>query len=386
MGRSFTPVDGGVTPFEGQELLSAFVVPPLQSSVNDYQVAARRFANASLLQLSATTAVNITGLQGATPNRQLTLMNTGAAVITLKDTSGASLPVNQFHFGGTDVILNQNQGVTLSALLAGGWAAVGSAPGASGATAAATYVTATNESAPLPNSVIWQFNITPDSHAVTPANVANDEFESGASIDLTGARFAGATPWTWLNQLNATAPVAQGAVVLNGGNVATDSINAVLQPVAGSTWTYQAKFALNNVAGAAGGAAGLIVQNAANGHLLELGVYNPAVGDVEASLIVKRYTNPTTVSASEITTGPLPGNTLQARGASAWVYLQMLFDGVNIDYAVSLTGVPGTYQQVYTETAAAFLGAAPTNVGLMVNSQSATVAAQGIFDWFRKVA
>jgi hypothetical protein len=122
MGRSFTPAGGAGTPLEGQELLAAFVAPPLQSSVNDYRVAVRGFDNASLLSVSATTAVNITGLQGATPNRQLVLLNTGANAITLKNASGASAAANRFQLGGADVILNQNQAVPLVALAAGGWA------------------------------------------------------------------------------------------------------------------------------------------------------------------------------------------------------------------------------------------------------------------------
>lgn len=128
MGRSFTPSGGASTPFEGQELLSAFVCTPLQANVNDYRVAQRQFDNASLLSISAITALNITGLQGATPYRELVLINTGANAITLKDASGLSLAPNRFHFGA-DVILAQNQGVKLIAFAAGGWGAEGGAGG-----------------------------------------------------------------------------------------------------------------------------------------------------------------------------------------------------------------------------------------------------------------
>lgn len=149
MGRSFTPAGGASTPFEGQELLSAFVCTPLQASVNDYRVAQRAFDNASLLAISATTAINLTGLQGATPYRELLIVNTGANAITLKDASGASQAPNQFHFGA-DVILNQNQGVKLIALAAGGWGAEGGAGGGTpGAQfSGANYAFAAAQSAP----------------------------------------------------------------------------------------------------------------------------------------------------------------------------------------------------------------------------------------------
>lgn len=127
MGRSFTPQGGASTPFEGQELLSAFLCPPLQSSVNDYQVAVRAFGNASLLQLGATTAVNITGLAGWAPNRELTLLNSLPAVITLKNASGLSLVPNRFLFGA-DVGLAQNQGIKLIGVATGGWAVQGVLP------------------------------------------------------------------------------------------------------------------------------------------------------------------------------------------------------------------------------------------------------------------
>jgi hypothetical protein len=157
MGRSFTPQGGAGTPLEGQELLSAFLCPPLSASVNNYTVAARSFANASVLYLGATTPLNITGLQGATPNRELTLINVTANAITLKNANGASLAANRFNFD-SDVVLNQWDGIKLlgSPPGAAGWVAVSAVPtGGGGAPATATFITATDQTGTLPNSVIW---------------------------------------------------------------------------------------------------------------------------------------------------------------------------------------------------------------------------------------
>ena len=146
MGRSFTPAGGAGTPFEGQELLAAFTCPPLTKDVNDYRVAARAFDNASVIYLGAVALVAITGLQGATANRELTLMNVSADPITLKANSGSSAAGNRFNFAA-DVVLSQWQAIKLVAAPgAGGWA---NAAGA-GAGAGATRVPGT-----IPDLVYW---------------------------------------------------------------------------------------------------------------------------------------------------------------------------------------------------------------------------------------
>lgn len=199
MGRSFTPAGGAPTPFEGQELLSVYAPSPLQASVNNYTENVRGFANASLLSLSATTAVNVTGLTGATANRELTLLNTGAAAITLKNASGASLAVNRFQLGA-DVILAQNQAVKLIGLAAGGWASQSSAGGGGGggAPSTATFITETDETGSLPNSFLLEagagITLTPAANVLTVAgsgplaasvhNSANQSINSGAAITL----------------------------------------------------------------------------------------------------------------------------------------------------------------------------------------------------------
>jgi hypothetical protein len=152
MGRAFTPQGGAGTPFEGQEILSAFSCPPLQANVNDYAVAARGFQNASVLELAATTPVNMTGLAGATANRELTLVNVSADAITLKNANAGSVAVNRFQFGA-DVVLGSNDSLALIGLAAGGWALVGANPSSGGAPSSATYYTATDETSVLPNSV-----------------------------------------------------------------------------------------------------------------------------------------------------------------------------------------------------------------------------------------
>jgi hypothetical protein len=68
-------------------------------------------------------------------------------------------------------------------------------------------------------------------------------------------------------------------------------------------------------------------------------------------------------------------------------YLQISYNGTNINFSVSRTGISGSFQQVYTETSGTFLAAAPTNIGLMIlNNITSPPPAIAIYDWFRKVA
>lgn len=153
MGRSFNPSGGGVTPFEGQEVLSSFTPPPLQSSVNNYLVNVRGFLNASLLAIGATAPVNVTGLAGWAANRELILTNPGASTVTYKNANGASLANNRFLFGA-DVALAQNEAIRIVGAISGGWLLQGAASsGGGGAPTTATYYTATDETAELPNSI-----------------------------------------------------------------------------------------------------------------------------------------------------------------------------------------------------------------------------------------
>lgn len=213
MGRSFTPSGGASSPFEGQELLSSFLAPPLQASVNDYIVGTRAFANASVIYLGATTAINITGLQGATPNRELTLINVTAHAITLKNANGGSLAANRFNFDG-DVVLNQWDGIKLVGAPPGaaGWVAVNAvAVGGAPAPSTATYVTTTNETATLPDSVTLatalestaiaaMVTLALTDHAIPNATATAVPFDTVVT-DPTGL-------WSVANPTRLTAPVA----------------------------------------------------------------------------------------------------------------------------------------------------------------------------------
>ena len=134
MGRSFNTSDGGVTPFFGAELLAGVNCPTLSANTNNYSFNNLQFKNASILLLSASAAINFTGLVGSVPNREIVLLNTGAFNITLVDSSGLSLAQNRFSLGGSNIEMTPSMAVRLLGLPTGGWTTQGGGGGGGGAT------------------------------------------------------------------------------------------------------------------------------------------------------------------------------------------------------------------------------------------------------------
>jgi len=82
----------------------------LASSQNNY--APDDFATSSILRLSSSTDVNITGLAGGSDGRTITIFNVGSNTITLKNQSGSSSDANRFAINA-DIALGADQSATL---------------------------------------------------------------------------------------------------------------------------------------------------------------------------------------------------------------------------------------------------------------------------------
>lgn len=129
MGRIYSY--GRTSSFEGAESLDRIIPPTLTANVNDYAPDGSTYA--SSFNLVASTAVNITGLAGGTDERRVTLVNQGAATITLKALNGASVAVNQFAFS-SDLLLPANTAVDLQySAEVGAWLLVGTSGSGGGA-------------------------------------------------------------------------------------------------------------------------------------------------------------------------------------------------------------------------------------------------------------
>lgn len=132
---------GSAQHLTGQISYDRVIAPPLPASTDNLNP--RGFVNSSGIYLIAPSAADITGLDGGRPARRVTLVNVGAATITLKANDGASLLGNRFIFAA-DVAL------TPSAPLIdlewspqyNGWIPV-SAPGSGGGSGTFTNLTVT---------------------------------------------------------------------------------------------------------------------------------------------------------------------------------------------------------------------------------------------------
>lgn len=216
-------------------------------------------------------------------------------------------------------------------------------------------------------------NVTADTHPSSPTS-SDDEFEFGATIDTTGARFPGATPWTVLNFGTQSNTVGQGSLVAHTGTVG--NLLAFVQAAPGGSYEFTAK-----VAGAPNSAVflALVFRNTANNNEIIIGIIP------NNYLLVQRQTNNYSTGASTFNSAPYSTNLSPYIGAWANpIYLRGTYNGTTLVLSVSATGINGTFLPLVTETVASFLGAI-THVGLYTNS-SPTTNGYPSCDWFRRTA
>jgi hypothetical protein len=217
------------------------------------------------------------------------------------------------------------------------------------------------------------FNVTADTHAAVPTGVGlgpNDEFEYGTSLDTTGARYSGATPWTIIS-VNCASPQAAGSVSIVASAGAPGFF--AMQPVAsGSSWAYVVKV-FPAVTGNNYGVV-LTAYNSANNNALSAFVYSPNT----------LYTQRETINPAN---GQYAYNTnlgSTAVYANQWIYLRFRYDGTNLYTGFSYTGL--WYTEYNTENVAGYLGAI-THVGIGAPASTGTTGdAGGFCDYFRRAA
>lgn len=220
-------------------------------------------------------------------------------------------------------------------------------------------------------------NVTADSHPAT-ADPIDDEFESGSSIDTTGARFSGASPWAWINQSTSSTLIRRGALAafMHGG---TNEYNAVVQPVSGA-FTVEAKMRTAAIAANIDTRAALYVGLGGSGKAYIFGWYYNTGSPPQ--YYINAYTNPTTFSANAFLASAAP---LPVTNGTPYFYLLAGYDpstGV-MTFRVSLDGI--WYQQLTTINTSVFLGSAPVAVGLGSDGQGG-INYPSVYDWFRRTA
>ncbi|BCJ90369.1 hypothetical protein IZ6_11040 [Terrihabitans soli] len=105
-----SPVLTGLVEVQGAEIFSGDISPsPLSSSTDDYNPSG--LAAASRVRLSASGAVNLTGLATGSDGRRVVLHNISAFAITLKDDVTSTF-TNRFALNG-DIVLSQDQSIQI---------------------------------------------------------------------------------------------------------------------------------------------------------------------------------------------------------------------------------------------------------------------------------
>lgn len=180
--------------------------------------------------------------------------------------------------------------------------------------------------------------------------------------------------WTWVNQGTSTATFANGCLIMAPQQSATQNVRAIYQTVAGA-FKWRVKFAI--AATASFNRGGIALKNSGGNKLLEFGLFHNTTSDFH--LYVNEDNSTTSTSSTAFNTGTLPGFGLH----SQFAYIEAEYDSTNIKFRYSLTGVEGTFVQVYTALAATFLGT-PDQLGLYADCFG-TTSGLAIFDWARRV-
>lgn len=220
-------------------------------------------------------------------------------------------------------------------------------------------------------------NVTPETRPAVAAG-PDDEFETGATIDLTGSRHDTATPWAWHNQDVSSAQIHNGALVLAIPASSSYAQRAVLQPLAAISSQYRCKM-LDLVADASDHAyGGILFYDSTSGKMLSLHVHAATAGwTLEAAQWADDITAPTVVFTQDF-------SAVVGRVAHAPLWLEAQTDGTNLIFRISASGVEGTFTLAWQETIAAFMGAV-THVGLFANGNN-SVAVSSVYDLFRQIS
>ena len=95
---------------QGDIYFNGIITPALAADQNDWSPTG--FSTCNTIYFTPSVNVNITGFAGGAEGREITLFNTTAFTVTLKEQSNSSTAVNRFAFGG-DLSIAANQSATL---------------------------------------------------------------------------------------------------------------------------------------------------------------------------------------------------------------------------------------------------------------------------------
>lgn len=210
-------------------------------------------------------------------------------------------------------------------------------------------------------------NVTPDTHPASP-NAFDDEFEAG-SLDAK---------WTLLNAPTTTT-LANGSLLLSDASNSGNNVGGIEQTLSG-VFKIRAKIA--RVHGAIDNRGGIYC-GVAGGKIYLFGIYYDT-GAAGVNFYVNRQDDATGTGVANVT---ISGNNAAGAAAMAqglWWYLEIEYDGTDVFFRFSYTGIDGSFADFVSVAAASFLGGAPTRGGLFSDRASASTRSL-ISDWIRRL-
>jgi hypothetical protein len=211
-------------------------------------------------------------------------------------------------------------------------------------------------------------------HPDTPP--ASPTLFSGVNYDIEFVRDATLSGHTVLGSPATTPSIVDRALRVVGGTSASADVKGVEWPCPSGAFTVTAKLRrkLHNTTF---GNFGLMIRRNVSG----AGNFMSALTNLSTASssmgigVADKYTALTTRSAA--------GSVINIAGA-AWrpVYHRWVYDGTNVKALFSFTGQEDTFFQTSSETAATFLGGAPSRFGIIMDSFG-TTAITGYCEWIR---
>lgn len=205
------------------------------------------------------------------------------------------------------------------------------------------------------------------------ANAMDDEFTD--LVGQSGPTNGLAAKWAWQNQSTSTATFTSNLLLVKIPNSSTNALRLITQPVPAGTWKFRMKVRARKLAGAMSSFyyAGFALRNSANGKITSY-----AIGIETGHLNINNWSS---FTAFVNNVGRVTDTSL----IRLWVYLEVEYDGTNLLYRFSTTGIPEDFELIATRAPGTDLGAVPTDIGLLVNEASNT-GAHGFFKWFRRIS
>lgn len=236
-----------------------------------------------------------------------------------------------------------------------------------------TQTTGTRWASVLPSGSLptW-ISTMADAPPATPNN-PDDEFDSGSSIDTTGARRASSVSWdVSLSNSTTTFAVAKHRLVVatpavGGGNNLRTARQAI---VGASTWRYEAPVTIVTGGIGTNHFGGMILRESATGKIVVLWV---SAGNAQVGVY---YFN----SVSSFNTSAVgPYNAHQFSQ-----YLAIECDGTNYIYEVSRNGKG--WERILITTKSNFFTTAADEIGFGCDANNGSVGCVMESEWFRQVA